>query len=124
LRAFSLRGSPLAPPAPGLSSVRDRARVVSHRALIAARVVVVVVLASRATPSVVGRSPVVPSKAARKLGADLVANPASRVVVASRARASRRRVDARSHRRRVASRSHRLIAAPAPGPSSRERFIP
>jgi hypothetical protein len=115
LRAFSLRGSPLAPPAPGLSSVRDRARVVSHRALIAARVVVV--LASRATPSVVGRSP-------RKLGADLVANPASRVVVASRARASRRRVDARSHRRRVASRSHRLIAAPAPGPSSRERFIP
>jgi|TARA_B110000003_G_scaffold42181_1_gene39427 hypothetical protein len=122
LRAFSLRGSPLAPPAPGLSSVRDRARVVSHRALIAARVVVV--LASRATPSVVGRSPVVPSKAARKLGADLVANPASRVVVASRARASRRRVDARSHRRRVASRSHRLIAAPAPGPSSRERFIP
>jgi hypothetical protein len=122
LRAFSLRGSPLAPPAPGLSSVRDRARVVSHRALIAARVVVV--LASRATPSVVGRSPVVPSKAARKLGADLVANPASRVVVASRARASRRRVDARSHRRRVASRSHRVIAAPAPGPSSRERFIP
>jgi len=122
LRAFSLRGSPLAPPAPGLSSVRDRARVVSHRARIAARVVVV--LASRATPSVVGRSPVVPSKAARKLGADLVANPASRVVVASRARASRRRVDARSHRRRVASRSHRLIAAPAPGPSSRERFIP
>jgi hypothetical protein len=123
LRAFSLRGSPLAPPAPGLSSVRDRARVVSHRALIAARVVVV--LASRATPSVVGRSSVGrPSKAARKLGADLVANPASRVVVASRARASRRRVDARSHRRRVASRSHRLIAAPAPGPSSRERFIP
>jgi hypothetical protein len=128
LRAFSLGSFPASPPpldVPGLRRDRDRAFVVSHRAFVVARLVVVRAVGRRETSG--RRSPPLRpveggTKTRRRSRRE--SNPASRVVVASRARLARGVVDARSHRDRIASRAHRLIAAPAPGPSSRERFIP